>query len=491
MLTTSRKHTLAYCHQGLILTLLVMLSACQPLPGGQVDNTPPTANAFWKPPTAALQASPTSSNLAKPPAAIPAHLDPQRLGLADVLEVALANNPVTKASWADAQAAAAGYGSSQAAYFPTVGLNTTLGLKDTHDNHAQSKTFQQNQGPSLDLSWLLFDFGSRDAVREKAFQSLMAANWGHNATLQETILAVEKSYFQYMAAKALVVAAQADLKGSEQHLAAAEALHQAGTATIADVLQMKTAFSQARLALQTAQGAIFTTRGALATAMGAPANIAFDIDDHPGEISPDAISQRVDELIDTALAKRPDLAAARARYFASAAQAKKIRADGLPSLALNSSAGTTWFQLDTNASNGPFDRREDVVSAGLQFRVPLFTGYASTQDIAKANAEAQSQAERTNVIEQQVVLQVFQSYYALQTAIEKMRSVEDLLANALQSEVVAAARYKEGVGTVLDLVTTQASLAGARAQQVQAGWQWRTAVVQLAHDTGILGLNKE
>jgi len=488
--TESRKNTLALYSQRLILTLLVTLSACLPhSPGGQAENTAPAASAFGKPLTTA-KATPTASTLVKEPS-IPSNFDSQRLGLADVLDAALRNNPVTKASWADAQAAAAGYGSSQAAYFPTVNMGGSIVLKETHDSNAQTRTPQQSQGPSLDLSCLLIDFGGRDATREKALQSLLAANWSHNATLQDTILAVEKAYFQYMAAKAFVVAAQADLKDSEQHLAAAEAMHQAGTATIADVLQMKTAHSLARLALQTAQGAIFTTRGALATTMGVPANIPFDIEDNPGEISPSAVGQKVDELIDTALAQRPDLAAAQARYLASVAQTEKIRADGSPTLSLVSTATATWFQVDTAAANGPFDRREDIYTAGLILRVPLFTGYANTYDLAKANAEAQGQAERNNAMEQQVVLQVFQSYYSLQTAIENVRVVEDLFASAQQSAAVAAERYKEGVGTGLEVVSTQSDLAAARSQKVQAGWQWRTAVAQLAHDTGMLGLNGE
>lgn len=466
---------------------LLTLAACLPhSPDRQNATIAPAASAFWQPPVTAQAPPPTTQGSVLP--AIPPHLDQQHLGLVEVLEVALRNNPAMKASWADAQAAAAGFGSTRAAYLPTVSLDGTLGVKDSHDTHAVSHTFQQTRGPSLDLAMLLFDFGGRKAVRERAWQSLLATNWSHNATIQDTILAVEKAYFQYMATKATVVAAQADLKDSEQHLAAALALHQAGSATIADVLQMKTAFAQARLALLMAQGSIFTTRGALATAMGAPANTPFDIDDAPAEIPTEAVSQKVEELIDTALAQRPDLAAARARYLASTAQAQKIRSVGRPTLSFNSSAETTWFQIDHETSSGPFDRREDIVSAGLLLRVPLFTGYANTHDLAQAQAEAAAQAARTNVIEQQVVLQVFQSYYELQTAIERVRSVDDLLANAQQSETVAAARYKEGVGTGLDLITAQAALAAARAQKVQAGWQWHTAVAQLAHDTGRLGL---
>lgn len=488
MSTASRQNIWARYRQGLSLALLLMLAACLPhSPGVATENAPNAPNAYWTPPVTA-RATPTASPVTQQPATIPPSLDPQRLGLADVLDVALQNNPVTKASWAAAQAAAAGYGSSQAAYFPTLNINGAIGLKDTHDSHAQTHTSQQSQGPALDLSWLLFDFGGRNAVREQALQSLLAANWSHNATLQDTILEVEKAYFQYMAAKALVKAAQANLKDSEQLLAAAEALHQAGSATIADVLQMKTTNSQANLALQTALGTIYTTKGALAMAMGAPANTPFDIEDNPGEISPDTVNQQVDALIDKALAQRPELAAAQARYLASVAQTKKMRAAGLPTLALAGSAETTWLQIDTNATNGPFDRQEDIYTTGIMLRMPLFTGYANTYDIAKAAAEAQGQEARSKAVEQQIILQVFQAYYSLQTTVERVRSIEDLLANAEQSKEVAAERYKEGVGTVLDVVSTQSALATARAQEVQAGWQWRTAVAELAHATGMLGI---
>jgi outer membrane protein TolC len=75
-----------------------------------------------------------------------------------------------------------------------------------------------------------------------------------------------------MAAKALLMAQQANLKDAQTQLEAADERHAVGVATIADVLQAKTALSRARLALQATQGAIQSTRGALATAMGLPAD---------------------------------------------------------------------------------------------------------------------------------------------------------------------------------------------------------------------------
>jgi outer membrane protein len=51
---------------------------------------------------------------------------------------------------------------------------------------------------------------------------------------------------------------------------------------------------------------------------------------------------------------------------------------------------------------------------------------------------------------------------------------------------VALARYRAGVGSVLDLLSAQSALADARAQRVLAHLQWNTSLAQLAHDAGIL-----
>ena len=60
-----------------------------------------------------------------------------------------------------------------------------------------------------------------------------------------------------------------------------------------------------------------------------------------------------------------------------------------------------------------------------------------------------------------------------------------------QSEQVALGRYREGVGSILDLLTAQRSLAQARAQQVNARLSWHIALARLARDIGQLGAHGE
>jgi len=61
-------------------------------------------------------------------------------------------------------------------------------------------------------------------------------------------------------------------------------------------------------------------------------------------------------------------------------------------------------------------------------------------------------------------------------------------ADAGAALVAGAILGREGVGSIIDLLTAQTALANARAQQVQSRWQWYSSLAQLARDAGVLGV---
>jgi outer membrane protein TolC len=119
-------------------------------------------------------------------------------------------------------------------------------------------------------------------------------------------------------------------------------------------------------------------------------------------------------------------------------------------------------------------------------RIPVFTGWKNTYDVLKAREDAEAARAQVEILSDQVILQVWTSYYNLKTAAQQVKTARDLFASARQSEEVALGRYKAGVGSILDLLTAQTAFASARAQEVQARASWFLAMAQLAHDTGAL-----
>ena len=466
----------------LTATVAVGAAACGTGVRG-VAGTAPTPNVAWTPPASSRQTVRQATSPQLPPDIAERVA---QLKLADVIDIALRNNTATSAAWADARSAAASYGAAKGQYFPTIAASgTATTIHRTVAAAGQQAVKQQFYGPSLSLSWLLFDFGGRSGAVGEAREALLAADWTHNATLQTVVLTVEQAYFLYLGTKALLDAQQTTLTEAQTNLEAAEQRHRVGLATIADVLQARTALSQARLALESTQGNLQTTRGALALSMGLPANVPYDIEVQPDTAAPLGVVEEVDSLITRAMQERPDLAAQRAQVEQARARVSVARSQALPSLSVGGTAGSTYFinpPLNSPTSGNSY-------TATLTFSIPLFSGWSQVYNVQAASAAAEAAARRAEGFEQQVVYQVFNAYYALRTATQQVRTSRDLLASATESEQVALGRYKAGAGSVLDLLTAQATLATARAQAIQARFAWNTALAQLAHDVGILGLD--
>jgi len=406
----------------------------------------------------------------------------RQLTLVDVVDLALRNNPATRASWAQARAAADLYGSARGEYYPTIDGAAMVSRIKSPATLARPAGQRTDYAPSITLNYLLLDFGGRSGSIERARQSLFAANLSHNATIQNTVLQAQVAYFTYMATSALLVAERSAIAEATANLNAATQRNRVGLATIADVLQARTALSQEQLNLETTQGSLQAARGSLASALGLPANLPFDLEPLTGAAIPvRAIALSVDSVINDALRNRPDLAAARAQAAAAASQVRVARAAELPSLALGGNAARTYSTPQTFA--GP----SYTISLGLS--VPIFNGFSHQYDVAAARAQADAVSSLAEQTRQQVITEVFVSYYALQTAEQRVSTADDLLVSAQQSVQVAAGRYREGVGSIIDLLTAQTALANARAQQVQSRWQWYTSLAQLARDAGVLGVH--
>jgi outer membrane protein len=422
---------------------------------------------------------PAPAPLVTPP--LPEHLleGGASFTLADVVDIALRNNPVTRVAYFDALSAAADLGIARSAYYPRIDLSADIGRTKQSALGGQFDYRLTSYGPTVDLSYLVFDLGGRSADAEGSRFALLAADWTHTAAVQNVILGVQQTFVRYLNSKAQLEAANANVTQAKAAYDAANVRHSAGVATIAEVLQAKTALSQAQLEVDRLSGDVLALRGALATAMGLPASTPYDVGNLPAELPLDFAAKTVDSLIEQARTARPDLAAARLETARDEARIRSARAQGLPKLSLGASATRTYYDP------APFAAYGDSWSARLMLDVPLFTGFATKYNTQKAKEDAASSAAKADTLEQQVILEVWTSYYGLQTATQLVKTSRDLLASAEQSERVALGRYKEGVGTIIDLLTAQSALADARAQEILARSQWYYALAQLAHDTGV------
>ncbi len=447
---------------------------------GVESHTSPSPSRPWVPPAKVQSAQVSDTLRAKPE--LPADLLENRDSwtLENIIDLTLRNNPATRATWAAARASAAALASERGAYFPQL-MGTANYTRQKSSFSQQLSVEQSTYGPSLALHFILFDFGKRWADVEEARQNLYRANWTHNATIQNVVLEVERTYYEYLYTKAARDADSADVKEAGANLDAAEERHKAGLATVADVLQARSDYAQKKLALQTVEGQIQTIRGSLATAMGLPPNIDYDIGLLPVELPVAEVSLTVDELIRVAEQHRPDLSAARAGILSAKAHTRSVQADGRPSISLDGSVSRRFYNSHDDYSN--------LYSEGVFLNWPFFTGFSHENDVLEARMKADLAQQDYEALKSQVDLDVWTSYYDLKTAGERITTAAEFLASADESQNVALERYRAGVGSILELLSAQTALENARAQDLQARTDWFLAIAQLAYATGRLDIS--
>lgn len=123
---------------------------------------------------------------------------------------------------------------------------------------------------------------------------------------------------------------------------------------------------------------------------------------------------------------------------------------------------------------------------GLQVIVPLFEGFERTYQVRQAEAQAALQGEVLIEAQQNARLDIWESYQALLAAMQNLQSHDSVLNIAHRLMVATDSRYKLGVGSMLELLNVQSSLAAAKRQRLQALMEWRTSRTRLTANFGRL-----
>ena len=122
----------------------------------------------------------------------------------------------------------------------------------------------------------------------------------------------------------------------------------------------------------------------------------------------------------------------------------------------------------------------------LQQQALIFDGFlaAIDQKVQRRKQERPMATDKVN--EEQAFLDVVTSYYAFKTAVETVKYSREYLQYAQEAYNVAFYGYREGVSTLLDLLTATVTLANARTAYIQARTQYLTSIAGLAYATGTL-----
>ncbi|MBI2440454.1 MAG: TolC family protein [Lentisphaerae bacterium] len=410
-----------------------------------------------------------------------------RLSLAAALDVALANNPTTRALWHEARAASAQVDQARGNFLPTIVGSAGVSRQRTE---TQPETFFRDSlryGPGLQLNYLVINFGGgHSAAVQQALQTVYAANYRFNRAIQEVLRDVASAYYGMISATAAVTAAEATLSDARAAWEAARARQSSGVGTELDVLLAQAGYDQARYDLVNYRGLLKIAQAVLARALGLPADANLEVvmptDDVPAAVAP----QDMRQLIDQALARRPDMAALRAKLSAKRAAERVAGAVLWPSLYLAGNVSRNYYDTETAKEFFLTQDSDWSYGAGLTLQWTLFDGL---QDLsARRAAAAQADAIREELLQAELAAsaEVWSNYYTYETALERHAVSAAYLKSAAKAHDLALASYRNGLSSITELLNAESALAQARARQITARQDAFTALVNLALATGCL-----
>jgi outer membrane protein len=448
---------------------------------------PPAPSQTWSPPKSsesdyavpAADRAPDQVPLPSPPGAGPIY------DLARLIDVSLTNNPDTRVVWERARAAADAYGASRAAYYPMLSTQTRAGYtRQLVELPGQVAAFKQWESePVLRLTYTLIDFGRRDADDEAAREQLAAANFTFNRELQTVVFSTQQAFYALAAAKAAVIAAQQNLELAKTDNDAVQKRVDLGLATLPELLLARERVAQAEFDLANARLGVREGQANMALAIGVAANTPFDIESLASQTVPKSLGAEVDQLITTAVRERPDLAAQVASLNASQAGIKRARAEFYPYVNVLGEYGEqSWnFTLQQPPS---VTTNQPQYTAGFSLNWDIFTGFKRLNDLKQAGATRAEAAASLQSSELGAIADVWRAYYEFESTLSKYAYAEALLAATQEAYNANLDTYRQGLSTIVELLTADRDLANARYTMIQSTADLLTSSAAVAYAVG-------
>jgi len=404
--------------------------------------------------------------------------DWQRLSLEAALAHHLCKNPELRQALAEVAEQTAGLDLAQRGHRPRWNANTDF---STSRNFNSSGNSGRTASATLGLSWVMYDFGQRNANLVSARQTLTAALARQDTALLDSVQNLMERYGDAVVAQVALAATTEAETTATQTEAAAQARYDAQVGSQIDRLQAQTALAQATLERVRARSQWENARGNLALSLGADITQALQLADWERWTQPHLSLPDLDSLRDEARRTHPRLRAVQAQIDSLKSRLEAVKAEGRGSVSVSASGGTSrnWGAAGTgNIRTG---------NAAIVASVPLFNGGETQAQQAQTLAQIQSLEADLERLRRDTESQLWQAHHALLTSRQSLQASERLLISAENTYRVAQGRYRTGVGSMLELLGAQAAVADARRQRVAAQVEQLAAQTQLSIASGRIG----
>jgi len=269
------------------------------------------------------------------------------------------------------------------------------------------------------------------------------------------VLNVRQAFVGALLAKANVALARQNLSSFQKVIDLNRMRLEKGALSGADFLKIELQMLQFETDLQDAALALETEKSALRALLGG-SNLSeeFDVE---GDLRATPFEKGLSELLQLALANRPDLKSAQTGIRKAAADVRLAKANGYPDPTLGTSllhagneiGGPGWFQPFY-----PKGETSNTMGVGLSFPIPLFN--RNQGEIARTRSEQRRADSLARAARNQVLQDVETAYASFQSSRDRVRLYEQTyLTRAKESRDAAEFAFRKGATSILDFLDAE------------------------------------
>lgn len=378
--------------------------------------------------------------------------------LEDALLAAYDTNPTLLAERAGLRATSEAVSQARAGWQPTLTVNGSYGYQETNNRLPLSPSVTTETDPiqgSVVLDQSIFR-GGRTYYGTKRAQALVRAGKANLISVeQQVLLSAVTAYVDVQRDIAVADISRNNVQVLRRQLQASQDRFRVGEITRTDVAQSEARLSRSQSNLIAAEAGLIASRSAFERAVG----------HRPGDLAtrPDLpnLPASEDEALAIALARNPQLLAAREAETASRNGVKQARGVLLPEVSVQ---GVASHAEDTGITG----QRVDSTSVKGNIRIPLYQGGAAISQIRQARQTNNQNRIQISEAERFVIESVANTFEALRSTRSIIKSSqEQVRANEIAFEGVQQ-EAQVGSRTTLDVLNAEQELLDSRVALVRA-----------------------
>ncbi|MBC8081886.1 MAG: TolC family protein [Hymenobacter sp.] len=404
------------------------------------------------------------------------------LALDGTIRAVLDANPAITALEEELNAATSRVTQSRGGFLPQITgtatytrIDPVVKLQISPDAPAFQLNPNNNYDAHITLQYGLLDFGKKDATYNLAESRRTTATDNITVTRRDLAYSAAQAYYNILFVRESIRVQDAQIASLEQHRREMEKRVQGGVSTRFDVTTTQVRITQAQNTRIDLDNQLRNQQVQLARLLHKPEYATVPV---RGVLTYQPQAVDMPAALALAAEKRPEVKLARDAENTANLSLRQIERANSPTLGVGAQLGGKNGYLPN------LDRFRPNSVGVVQLSVPLYDGNKNRNQRVEALATIRGSQARTQDAQEQIRADVRLAANNLQSSAARYDNAVTQVAQATDALTRAKARYRYDVGTNLDVLDAETSLAQARLARLQAIYNYTLGQYQLKRATG-------